>query len=51
MAKLQFLDTDNEIKDIANIDSPSFIGEGTTPNPIDTNDVQIVNFRYIKRTI
>ena len=51
MASLQFLDIDNEIKDIANIDSPSFIGEGTTVNPIDTNDTQIVNFRYIKKIL
>lgn len=51
MATLQFLDIDNEIKDIANIDSPSFIGEGTTGNPIDSNDTQIINFRYIKKLI
>ena len=51
MAKLQFLDTDNEIKDIANIDSPSFIGEGVTVNPVDTNDEQVINFRYLKRLL
>ena len=51
MAKLQFVDIDNEIKDIANIDSPSFIGEGTTVNPIESNNTQIVNFRYIKNLL
>ena len=51
MAKLQFLDTDNEIKDIANIDSPSFTGEGTTVNPIDANNTQIINLRYIKKVL
>lgn len=51
MAKLQFLDTDNEIKDIANIDSPSFIGEGVTVNPVDTNNEQVINFRYLKRLL
>ena len=51
MATLQYLDIDNEIKDIANIDSPFFIGEGTTVNPIETNDNQIVNFRYIKKVL
>ena len=51
MATLQYVDIDNEIKDLANIDSPFFIGEGTTVNPIDTNDTQIVNFRYIKKIL
>ncbi|MBR2245798.1 MAG: hypothetical protein IJ880_02010 [Bacilli bacterium] len=51
MAKLQFVDIDDEIKDIANIDSPSFKGEGTTVNPIDTNNEQIINFRYLKRLL
>ena len=51
MAKLQFLDTDNEIKDIANIDSPSFIGESVTVNPVDTNDEQVINFRYLRRLL
>lgn len=51
MATLQYLDIDNEIKDIANIDSPSFIGEGTTVNPIETNNKQIINFRYMKKIL
>ena len=52
MAKLQYLDLDNiTLKDIANIDSPSLEGTPVTVNPIDENNNQIINFRYLKRQL